>query len=167
MNTCCSTHSYFVKWYVKITWWNSDRKLCKYIMEWAANIPEHALIWQRMSITGVLIAIVMYLQYEFCLSTLVLDLVYWISYGIWYEVHLCAVYFCVCTLQFWICILQGVVECLKIVTKAKSERIAKFAFDYATRNNRKKVTAVHKANIMKLGDGLFLKSCQEVCSKQN
>jgi len=63
--------------------------------------------------------------------------------------------------------LQGVVECLKIVTKAKSERIAKFAFDYATRNNRKKVTAVHKANIMKLGDGLFLKSCQEVCSKQN
>jgi isocitrate/isopropylmalate dehydrogenase len=63
--------------------------------------------------------------------------------------------------------LQGVVECLKIVTKTKSERIAKFAFDYATRNNRKKVTAVHKANIMKLGDGLFLKSCQEVRSKQN
>lgn len=53
------------------------------------------------------------------------------------------------------------------MTKAKSERIAKFAFDYATRNNRKKVTAVHKANIMKLGDGLFLKSCQEVCSQQN
>jgi isocitrate/isopropylmalate dehydrogenase len=52
------------------------------------------------------------------------------------------------------------------VTKAKSERIAKFAFDYATRNNRKKVTAVHKANIMKLGDGLFLKSCQEVCSNR-
>lgn len=108
-----------------------------------------------------------YLQYEFCLSTFVLDLVYWISYGIWYEVHLCVVDFCVYTLKFWIFILQGVVECLKIVTKAKSERIAKFAFDYATRNNRKKVTAVHKANIMKLGDGLFLKSCQEVCSKQN
>lgn len=53
-------------------------------------------------------------------------------------------------------------ECLKIVTKVKSQRIAKFAFDYATKNNRKKVTAVHKANIMKLGDGLFLKSCQEV-----
>lgn len=52
---------------------------------------------------------------------------------------------------------------MKIVTKAKSERIAKFAFDYATKNKRKKVTAVHKANIMKLGDGLFLKSCQEVC----
>ncbi|XP_073969970.1 probable isocitrate dehydrogenase [NAD] subunit beta, mitochondrial [Rhodnius prolixus] len=58
--------------------------------------------------------------------------------------------------------VKGVVECLKIVTAAKSERIAKFAFDYATKNNRKKVTAVHKANIMKLGDGLFLKSCKEM-----
>jgi isocitrate/isopropylmalate dehydrogenase len=58
--------------------------------------------------------------------------------------------------------MQGVVECLKIVTAKKSQRIAKFAFDYAIRNNRKKVTAVHKANIMKLGDGLFMKSCQEV-----
>lgn len=58
--------------------------------------------------------------------------------------------------------VKGVIECLKIVTSAKSLRIAKFAFDYATRNNRKKVTAVHKANIMKLGDGLFLKSCQEM-----
>ncbi|CAG2057771.1 unnamed protein product [Timema podura] len=57
--------------------------------------------------------------------------------------------------------VPGVVECLKIVTRQKSKRIAKFAFDYATKNNRKKVTAVHKANIMKLGDGLFLKSCQE------
>ena len=44
--------------------------------------------------------------------------------------------------------VSGVIECLKIVTKAKSERIAKFAFDYATRHGRKKVTAVHKANIM-------------------
>uniref|UniRef100_A0A1B6D7T9 Isocitrate dehydrogenase [NAD] subunit, mitochondrial n=1 Tax=Clastoptera arizonana TaxID=38151 RepID=A0A1B6D7T9_9HEMI len=58
--------------------------------------------------------------------------------------------------------VKGVVECLKIVTETKSKRIAKFAFDYATRNNRKKVTAVHKANIMKLGDGLFLRSCQEM-----
>lgn len=41
-------------------------------------------------------------------------------------------------------------------------RIAKFAFDYAIKNNRKKVTCVHKANIMKLGDGLFLRSCEEV-----
>lgn len=41
-------------------------------------------------------------------------------------------------------------------------RIAKFAFDYATKNNRKKVTCVHKANIMKLGDGLFMRCCEEV-----
>ncbi|KAK6196189.1 hypothetical protein SNE40_001460 [Patella caerulea] len=58
--------------------------------------------------------------------------------------------------------VSGVVECLKIVTKEKSQRIAKFAFDYAMRLNRKKVTAVHKANIMKLGDGLFLRSCEEI-----
>lgn len=58
--------------------------------------------------------------------------------------------------------VPGIVECLKIVTAKKSMRIAKFAFDYATKNNRKKVTAVHKANIMKLGDGLFLRSCEEV-----
>lgn len=58
--------------------------------------------------------------------------------------------------------VDGVVECLKIITAKKSLRIAKFAFDYATKNGRKKVTCVHKANIMKLGDGLFLRSCEEV-----
>ncbi|KAK8393383.1 hypothetical protein O3P69_013402 [Scylla paramamosain] len=58
--------------------------------------------------------------------------------------------------------VAGVVECLKIMTRDKCRRIAKFAFDYAVKNGRKKVTAVHKANIMKLGDGLFLKQCQEV-----
>merc|ERR1712156_868267 len=58
--------------------------------------------------------------------------------------------------------IKGVVECLKVVTAEKSRRIAKFAFDYATKHGRKKVTAVHKANIMKLGDGLFLKSCEEI-----
>uniref|UniRef100_A0A6M2DE73 Isocitrate dehydrogenase [NAD] subunit, mitochondrial n=1 Tax=Xenopsylla cheopis TaxID=163159 RepID=A0A6M2DE73_XENCH len=58
--------------------------------------------------------------------------------------------------------VSGVVECLKIITAKKSERIAKFAFDYATKHNRKKVTAVHKANIMKLGDGLFLRSCEKM-----
>lgn len=67
---------------------------------------------------------------------------------------------------FIIITFQGVVECLKIVTAKRSQRIAKFAFDYAVRNNRKKVTAVHKANIMKLGDGLFLKSCRDVRSAQ-
>ncbi|GAB5569361.1 isocitrate dehydrogenase [NAD] subunit beta [Prionailurus iriomotensis] len=57
---------------------------------------------------------------------------------------------------------RGVIECLKIVTRTKSQRIAKFAFDYATKKGRGKVTAVHKANIMKLGDGLFLQCCEEV-----
>lgn len=58
--------------------------------------------------------------------------------------------------------MKGVIECLKIVTEEKSRRIAKFAFDYATKHDRKKVTAVHKANIMKLGDGLFLRCCTEI-----
>ncbi|KAM6345499.1 isocitrate dehydrogenase [NAD] subunit beta, mitochondrial-like [Podargus strigoides] len=58
--------------------------------------------------------------------------------------------------------VKGVIECLKIITRAKSQRIAKFAFDYATKKGRSKVTAVHKANIMKLGDGLFLQCCEEV-----
>lgn len=58
--------------------------------------------------------------------------------------------------------VPGVVECLKVITAKKSARIAKFAFDYATKHNRKKVTAVHKANIMKLGDGLFLRSCEQM-----
>lgn len=58
--------------------------------------------------------------------------------------------------------VPGVVECLKVITAKKSQRIAKFAFDYAVKHNRKKVTAVHKANIMKLGDGLFLRSCEQM-----
>ncbi|MCJ1265125.1 isocitrate dehydrogenase (NAD(+)) idh1 [Lobaria immixta] len=51
--------------------------------------------------------------------------------------------------------VPGVVESLKIITRAKSERIAKFAFSFALANHRKKVTCIHKANIMKLTDGLF------------
>ena len=58
--------------------------------------------------------------------------------------------------------VEGVVESLKIVTKPKSERIARFAFDYAKKNNRKHVTAIHKANIMKLGDGLFRNTVAEI-----
>lgn len=61
--------------------------------------------------------------------------------------------------------IPGVVETYKIMTAKNSERIARFAFDYARRNRRKKVTAVHKANIMKLGDGLFLKCCREVAQE--
>ncbi|KAJ6774784.1 putative proteinD-DEPENDENT ISOCITRATE DEHYDROGENASE C1 [Salix purpurea] len=52
-----------------------------------------------------------------------------------------------------------------VITKFCSERIAKYAFEYAYLNNRKQVTAVHKANIMKLADGLFLESCREVATK--
>lgn len=58
--------------------------------------------------------------------------------------------------------VEGVVECIKIITREKSKRIARFAFDYAAQHGRKKVTAVHKANIMKLGDGMFLQSCRDV-----
>jgi isocitrate dehydrogenase (NAD+) len=53
-------------------------------------------------------------------------------------------------------VVPGVVESIKIITEKASTRIAKYAFEYARDNNRKKVTAVHKANIMKLSDGLFL-----------
>ena len=53
-------------------------------------------------------------------------------------------------------VVPGVVESIKIITEKASTRIAQYAFDYAVANGRKKVTAVHKANIMKLSDGLFL-----------
>ncbi|MEA2676179.1 MAG: isocitrate dehydrogenase [Chloroflexota bacterium] len=56
-------------------------------------------------------------------------------------------------------------ESIKIITRAASERIARFAFDYAIANGRHKVTAVHKANIMKLSDGLFLESCRTVAAQ--
>lgn len=59
-------------------------------------------------------------------------------------------------------IIPGVVESLKIITEAASTRIARFAFEYARKHGRRKVTAVHKANIMKLSDGLFLDSARAV-----
>jgi isocitrate dehydrogenase (NAD+) len=59
-------------------------------------------------------------------------------------------------------IIPGVVESLKIITERASTRIAKFAFEYARRHSRKKIHAIHKANIMKLSDGLFLKSIRKV-----
>ncbi|KAI3704484.1 hypothetical protein L1987_74705 [Smallanthus sonchifolius] len=62
-------------------------------------------------------------------------------------------------------VVPGVVESLKVITKFCSERIAQYAFEYAHLNNRKTVTAVHKANIMKLADGLFLESCREIAKK--
>src|SRR5690348_18095591 len=59
-------------------------------------------------------------------------------------------------------VVPGVVESLKIITEKASTRIARFAFEYARRNGRKRVTAVHKANIMKLSDGLFLDCFRKV-----
>jgi isocitrate dehydrogenase (NAD+) len=59
-------------------------------------------------------------------------------------------------------IVPGIVESLKIITEKASTRIARFAFDYAKRNGRKKIHAIHKANIMKLSDGLFLRSIRAV-----
>jgi isocitrate dehydrogenase (NAD+) len=59
-------------------------------------------------------------------------------------------------------VIPGVVESLKIITEKASTKIAKFAFEYARRHGRKKVAAVHKANIMKLSDGLFLECARKV-----
>jgi isocitrate dehydrogenase (NAD+) len=59
-------------------------------------------------------------------------------------------------------VVPGVVQALKIITEKGSTRIAKFAFDYARKHGRKKIHAIHKANIMKLSDGLFLKCCRKV-----
>jgi len=61
-------------------------------------------------------------------------------------------------------VVPGVVESLKIITEVASMRAATFAFEYARKHRRKRVTAVHKANIMKLGDGLFLRSVQKVAA---
>jgi isocitrate dehydrogenase (NAD+) len=62
-------------------------------------------------------------------------------------------------------VVPGVVESLKIITEVASTRIAKFAFEYAKKHGRKKIHAIHKANIMKLSDGLFLKSIRTVAEK--
>lgn len=59
-------------------------------------------------------------------------------------------------------VVPGVVQALKIITEKGSTRIAKFAFDYARKHGRRKVHAIHKANIMKLSDGLFLRCCRGV-----
>jgi isocitrate dehydrogenase (NAD+) len=61
-------------------------------------------------------------------------------------------------------VVTDVVTSLKVITRAASARIARYAFDWARRNGRRRVTAIHKANIMKLGDGLFLRCCREVAA---
>jgi len=62
-------------------------------------------------------------------------------------------------------VVPGVVESLKIITEKASTRIARFAFEYAKRHGRKKIHAIHKANIMKLSDGLFLRSVRAVAAQ--
>jgi isocitrate dehydrogenase (NAD+) len=62
-------------------------------------------------------------------------------------------------------VVPGVVESLKIITEKASTRIARFAFEYAKKHSRKKIHAIHKANIMKLGDGLFLRCCRSVAEQ--
>src|SRR6202022_581211 len=62
-------------------------------------------------------------------------------------------------------VVPGVIESLKIITEKASTRIARFAFEYARKNQRKKIHAIHKANIMKLSDGLFLR-CSRNVSKE-
>jgi isocitrate dehydrogenase (NAD+) len=62
-------------------------------------------------------------------------------------------------------VVKDVVTSLKVITRVASERIARYAFEYAQKNNRRQVTAIHKANIMKLADGLFLRCCREVAAQ--
>jgi isocitrate dehydrogenase (NAD+) len=62
-------------------------------------------------------------------------------------------------------VTPGVVTSLKVVTEEASRRIARFALDYAVSRGRSKVTVLHKANIMKLGDGLFLKCCRDEAAR--
>ncbi|KAG9445246.1 hypothetical protein H6P81_016586 [Aristolochia fimbriata] len=62
-------------------------------------------------------------------------------------------------------VVKGVVESLKVITRQASLRVAEYAFHYAKTHGRQRVSVIHKANIMKLSDGLFLKCCREVAKK--
>jgi isocitrate dehydrogenase (NAD+) len=62
-------------------------------------------------------------------------------------------------------VVKDVVTSLKVITRVASIRIAEYAFDFARKSGRKKVAAIHKANIMKLSDGLFLRCCREVAQR--
>ena len=62
-------------------------------------------------------------------------------------------------------VATGVVQSIKVITREASKRVAEYAFQYATDNNRSRVTCVHKANIMKMSDGLFLEMCREAAKK--
>jgi len=62
-------------------------------------------------------------------------------------------------------IVDGVVQSIKLITHTASYRVAKFAFEYAKAQGRKKVTAVHKANIMRMSDGLFIRCCRQAAEE--
>jgi isocitrate dehydrogenase (NAD+) len=62
-------------------------------------------------------------------------------------------------------IVEGVVQSIKLITETASRRVAAYAFEYAKSHQRSKVTAVHKANIMRMSDGLFLRCCEEEALK--
>jgi len=61
--------------------------------------------------------------------------------------------------------VDGVVESMKVVTESNSDRVARFAFEWAKKNGRKKITTIHKANIMKLSDGLFLETSKKIAKE--
>lgn len=61
--------------------------------------------------------------------------------------------------------VDGVIESMKVVTKSNSERVARYAFEFAKRYGRKKITTIHKANIMKLSDGLFLETSKKIAKE--
>ena len=62
-------------------------------------------------------------------------------------------------------VVPGVAESIKIISRVACENVAKYAFEYARTQNRKKITAVHKAGVMKLGDGLFVDVCREIAAQ--
>lgn len=62
-------------------------------------------------------------------------------------------------------IVPGVVQSIKLITEEASRNVAEFAFEYARNNKRNTVTAVHKANIMRMSDGLFINSCREAAAR--
>merc|ERR1711992_197712 len=62
-------------------------------------------------------------------------------------------------------IVDGVVQSIKLITEAASTRVAHYAFDFARKQGRSRVTAVHKANIMRMSDGLFLNCCRKLASE--
>jgi isocitrate dehydrogenase (NAD+) len=62
-------------------------------------------------------------------------------------------------------VVPGVVESLKIITRSASERVARFAFEFARHNKRRRVTAIHKASVLKLSDGMFLDCCRRIATE--